>query len=365
MIEVSLVREAIRQRKARSETFLGFEYLRFSDDYKDIPRGTAIFQDTVIWGYPHIGRVFILEKGLREQFKNPFWVEEKVDGYNVRIFRVQDRVIALSRGGYICPFTTDRINEFIDMRFFEENPDLILCAEVAGPDNPYIEESPPFVKEDIRFFVFDVMRKNEQGFLKQEEKLSLVERYALPSVEVFGKFTKEDVQTIKELMLKLNDEGREGVVFKEDSEENKRAKYITSYANLSDIKVTTKNMLQLPPEYYTNRILRLVLFMEEEGIERTGHMYEELGKAFIDGLFEAIEQFKQEHKVYRTFRCRFKSRDNAVALMELLHRTSRHIQVIEKGLERDGDYWVLTFDKVFLNMTGLLGHLLGGGLVFD
>ncbi len=365
MIDVALVREAVRQRKARSESFLGFEYLRFSDDYRDIPRGTVVFQDTVIWGYPHIGRIFMLERGLREQFKEPFWAEEKVDGYNVRIFRVGNDVVAISRGGYICPFTTDRLPEFINLDVFEENPDLVLCAEVAGPDNPYIEESPPFIKEDVRFFVFDVMRKNERMFLSQEEKLSLIERYSLPGVEVFGRFTPDQVKELKDLLLKLNDERREGVVFKEDSEENRRAKYITSYANLSDIKVTTKNMLQLPAEYYTNRILRLVLFMEEEGLERTEHLYEELGRAFIDGLFEAIEQFKREHKVYRTFRCRFRSKEKALALIELLQRTSKHIQVIERDLRREGDYWVLTFDKVFLNMTGLFGHLLSGGLVFD
>jgi putative ATP-dependent DNA ligase len=365
VIEVSLVKEAVRHRKARSETFFGFEYLRFSDDYKDVPRGTALFQDTVVWGYPHIGRIFMLEKGLKEQFKGPFWVEEKVDGYNVRIFKIGDRVIALSRGGYICPFTTDRLEEFINLKFFEDNPDLVLCAEVAGPNNPYIEESPPFIEEDVRFFVFDVMKKNEQGFLPHDEKVSLIKKYGLPSVEIFGRYTAENLRELKELLLKLNDEGREGVVFKEDSAEGKRAKYITSYANLNDIKVTAKNMLQLPPEYYTNRILRLVLFMEEEGIERTDHLYEELGKAFIDGLFEAIDQFKREHKVYHTFTCRFRSRENAVALMELLQRTSKHIQVIQKELRKEGGYWVLTFDKVFLNMTGLLGHLLSGGLVFD
>jgi len=115
VIEVSLVREAIRKKKARSETFLSFEYLRFSDDFKEVPRGTAFFQETVIWGYPHIGRIFMLEKGVAEQFKDPFWVEEKVDGYNVRIFRVGDEIIALSRGGYICPFTTDRVPDFINL----------------------------------------------------------------------------------------------------------------------------------------------------------------------------------------------------------------------------------------------------------
>ena len=365
MIDVSLVREAVKHRKARSENFLGFEYLRFSDDYKDIPRGTALFQDTVIYGYPHIGRLFFLEKGLKEQFKKPFWVEEKVDGYNVRIFKLGNQIVALSRGGYICPFTTDRLSDFIDTKFFEENPDLILCAEVAGPENPYIEESPPYIEEDIRLFVFDIMRKGKEEFLPQDEKLSLIERYRLPSVEVLGKFTPEDIQELRRILFRFNEEGKEGVVFKEDSPENKRAKYITSSANLNDIKVTAKNMLQLPPEYYTNRILRLVLFMEEEGIERTEHLYEELGRAFIDGLFEAIEQFKREHKVYRTFRCRFRNKEMALAQMELLRRSSKHIQVIQRDLRKEENYWILSFDKVFLNMTGLLGHLLGGGIVFD
>ncbi len=365
MIDVNLVREAVKHRKARSENFLGFEYLRFSDDYKDIPRGTALFQDTVIYGYPHIGRIFLLEKGLREHFGNPFWVEEKVDGYNVRIFKLDERVVALSRGGYICPFTTDRLGDFINLEFFEENPDLVLCAEVAGPENPYIEESPPYVEEDVKFFVFDIMPKGKEGFLTQSEKLKLIENYELPSVKVLGRFTVDRVSELKEILLKFNEEGREGVVFKEDSPQSKRAKYITSSANLNDIKVTTKNMLQLPPEYYTNRILRLVLFMEEEGIERTEHLYEELGRAFVDGLFEAIEQFKKEHRVYRTFRCRFRSRDMALAQMELMRRSSKHIQVLQKGLTKEGDYWILSFDKVFLNMTGLLGHLLGGGIVFD
>ncbi len=362
MIDADTVKEAVRQRKAKSESFLGFEYFRFSDDFRDVPRGTAVFQDAVIWGYPHIGRIFVLERGLKEQFKGPFWVEEKVDGYNIRVFRTGDRIVALSRGGYICPFTLDRIGDFIDLNFFEDNPDLVLCVEVAGPENPYIEESPPYIKEDIMVFVFDIMKKNSKEFLPQEEKLRLIERYSLPSVEVFGLFTHEEIPKLKDLLYRLNEEGREGVVFKT---KDRRAKYITSYANLSDIRITAKNMLQLPPEYYTNRLLRLVLFMEEEGIERTEHLYEELGRAFVDGLFEAIDQFKREHKVYKTFRCRFHKKENAIALLELLQRTSRHIQVIERGLEEENGMWVLTFDKVFLNMTGLLGHLLGGGLVFD
>ncbi len=365
MIDPGAVREAVRKKKARREEFLGYEYLRFSDDFENIPRGTALFPDGEVFGYPHIGRIFMLERGISDQFKAPFWVEEKVDGFNVRVFRSGEGVIALSRGGYICPFSTDRLKDFIDLTFFEENPDFVLCCEVAGPENPYIEESPPYISSDISFFVFDIMRKGSGEFLSHREKTQLIERYSLPAVEVFGLFENKDVQTLKDLMLKLDREGREGIVLKEDLPEGKRAKYITESANLSDIKITASNMLQLPAEYYTNRIMRIVLFMEEEGIERTRHLYEELGRAFIDGLFSAIEQFKKEGKVSREFRCRFRSREMALAQIELLKRTSRHIQVIHKDLYEEDGYYVLVFEKVFLNMTGLLGHLLSGGLVFD
>ena len=367
MISHDVVRSALKQNKVRSEEIFGLEYLRFSDDYKDIPRGTAIFKDFVIWGYPHIGRIFLLETGLREQFEAPFWVEEKVDGYNVRIFKYGDNYYALSRGGFICPFTTDRLPDLINLKVLDDNPDLVICAEVAGPENPYIEEYPPYIKEDVQLFVFDFMKKNSQEFLSHEEKMELIRKYDLPSVEVIGRFTtsEEDIRKIKEILKRFNEEGREGVVFKEDSPRNKRAKYITSYANLMDINVNVKNLLQLPPEYYTNRILRLVLFMYEEGIERTQHLYEELGRAFIDGLFSALEQFQKEHKVYRTFSCKFRKRENAIALLELLSKTSKHIQVKQRRLEQEGDYWRLEFDKVYLSMTGLLGHLLSGGIVYD
>ena len=367
MISPDIVKSALKHKKVRSEEIFGLEYLRFSDDYKDIPRGTVIFKDFVIWGYPHIGRIFLLETGLKEQFEAPFWVEEKVDGYNVRIFKYGDSYYALSRGGFICPFTTDRLPDLLDLKILDDNPELVICAEVAGPENPYIEEHPPYVKEDVQLFIFDFMKKNSQEFLSHEEKMELIKRYNLPSVNVVGKFTssEEDIKKIKEILKKFNDEGREGVVFKEDSPRNKRAKYITSYANLMDIKINAKNMLQLPPEYYTNRILRLVLFMYEEGIERTEHLYEELGRAFIDGLFSALEQFQKEHKVYRTFSCKFRKKENAIALLELLSKTSKHIQVKQRRLEQEGDYWRLEFDKIYLNMTGLLGHLLSGGIVYD
>ncbi|ADC89447.1 ATP dependent DNA ligase [Thermocrinis albus DSM 14484] len=365
MLSPELVKEALRKNKVKGENYRGLEYLRFTDDFKDIPRGTILFKESVIWGYPHIGRIFQLSSGLREQFNAPFFVEEKVDGYNVRIFYHEGQVLAVTRGGFVCPFTTDRVEEFIDADFFKENPHLVLCAEVAGPENPYVDESPPYIREDIRFFVFDVMVKGEQRFLPYRQKLQLIEKYRLPSVERYGLYDVSKIGELKALLRRLNEEGREGVVFKEDSERDKRVKYITSYANLQDIRITSLNLMGLPADYYTNRLLRLALFMEEEGLQLEEDLLKELGSAFLEGIFEAIRQSKEEGRVYRTFRCRFRKKESALLFMEQIQHSSSQVQIIERGLKQEGSYWILEFDRVYLNMTGFLGHVLGGGSVFD
>ncbi|MFN3471853.1 MAG: RNA ligase [Aquificaceae bacterium] len=365
MIPQEVLKEALKKNKLKSEVYGDLEYLRFTDDFKDIPRGTVLLKDAILWGYPHIGRIFQLSTGIREQFDGPFWVEEKVDGYNVRVFMHKGEVYALTRGGYVCAFTTDRVKDFVNLEVFEKYPNILLCMEVAGPENPYVEESPPYIKEDISFFLFDIMQKNRREFLPYREKLKIIEEFNLPSVERYGLYTPEQVEDLKKLLKRLNEEKREGVVLKEDSERDKRVKYITSYANLNDIRITSLNMLGLPADYYTNRLLRLVLFLEEEGIEGDEELQKELGKAFLNGLFEACNMARREGKVYRVFRCRFRSRERALVFLEQIKHASTHIQVNMLSLEKEGDFWVLEFEKVFLNMTGLLGYLLKGGSLID
>ncbi|HKJ10674.1 MAG TPA: RNA ligase, partial [Gammaproteobacteria bacterium] len=185
--------QALRARKARHAAFEGLQYHLFNDDCPDFPRGTAVFDDQVVYGYPRIGRILALNPALAEQFAGPFWMEEKVDGYNVRIVRVQGRAVALTRGGFICPFTTDRLVDLMDLSVFDSEPDLVVCGEVAGPDNPYLESSAPFVAEDVQLFVFDFMRRNEPDFLSHERKRALLDRFGLPPVQDFGRFAPGDL----------------------------------------------------------------------------------------------------------------------------------------------------------------------------
>ncbi len=357
--------EAVAHKKARREKYERWEFLRLTDKFHGAARGSVCIEGKVLYGYPSIGRILRLETGLQHQFRAPFWVEEKVDGYNVRVARIGDDVLAFSRGGFICPFTTDRAADLADLRILDEHPDLVLCAEVAGPDQPYISGHPPYIQEDVQLFVFDIMRVGQPSYLPQHEKHELLKRYGLPAVQHYGRFNTNQVSEMRDLLMRLTEEGREGVVMKEDSPRDHRAKIVTSYSCVDDIRGTVDHLRDLPAEYFTGRVLRLALFLDEQGEQRVDELRQQLGTAFLDGLFHAIEQSKQEHRVYRTHRCRFRDPENARRLLKHMKRADGHLHVTERKLEKAGQYYVLEFDKLHAGMSGLLGHVLGGGLVFD
>ena len=170
---------------------------------------------------------------------------------------------------------------------------------------------------------------------------------------------------MRDLLMRLTEEGREGVVMKEDSARDHRAKIVTSYSCIDDIRGTIDHLRDLPAEYFTGRVLRLALFLEEQSEQRLDDLRQQLGSAFLDGLFRAIEQSKRENRVYHTHRCRFRDRENARRLLKRMKQAVGHLHVSERRLEKVGDFYVLEFDKLHAGMTGLLGHVLGGGLVFD
>jgi len=361
----TLLDQALDAQRAVWVEYDDLRYIRFVDDYKGVSRGTAVFDDKAIFGYPSIGRVLSLKSGLHSQFEAPFWVEEKVDGFNVRVFHLNNRVLALSRGGFICPFTTDRVHDLLDTNIFNHEPDMVLCAEVAGPDNPYMDGGVPYINDDVKMFVFDISRVNHIGFAAYNDKDAHISRHQLPAVTRFGRFQADDVQRISEILLQLNNENREGVIFKEDSPRDYRAKHTTSNIDIVDIAAGSFTLFDLPPEYFKNRLTRLVLFMDEQGIANTDELRQRLGAAYLDGLFDAVRQVRQHHKVSRSFRCRFRQRENAIKLLDRLSEIGNHVQIILRELKEEDGYWLLEFDKVFAKTSGALSNLLKGGLLFD
>lgn len=326
---------AEHRRRARRARFGELEYARFTDGFRGVPRGTVVAGDDVLWGYPSIGRVLSLEAGLAEQFGHRFWLEEKIDGYNVRIGRVGEQILAFSRGGFACPFSNDRLPELLELDVFEHEPDLVLCAEIAGPDNPYVAASPPHVTEDVQLFVFDVMRKGRSEFLGPHEKQAVVDRYGLPAARSFGRFSIEDFDRIERLVDELDAEGCEGVVIKDDDDPGRRAKYVTGGASIHDIAVSARELMDQPADFFVDRVLRLALHLADQDREPGPELEQALGRAFLDGLLEQVRRFPDERRVSRTYRCRFRDRENAEAYMRHIARAPENeVQVLRSTRAR-------------------------------
>jgi len=240
LLDKKTLDDALDRGKAVDGEFDGLRYTRLMDDIRQVPKGSVVLDDgRVIPGYPSIARIQALNPGLAKQFDGPFWAEEKLDGFNVRIFRYQDGCYALSRGGFICPFATDRLEDLFDDTVLRDNPDLIACVEIVGPGNPYLEGHSPQVQDDVDLFLFDFMVCNEEGFLPQKERMQLVENYQLQPAEIFGRFEPGDIEAIRDLIIDLDEQGKEGLVLKPEHAEQ-RAKYVTGRSNIYDMSVTAR-----------------------------------------------------------------------------------------------------------------------------
>ncbi|WP_297470828.1 RNA ligase [Thermococcus sp.] len=344
------------------DEFEGVRYVRFRDSAKGFRRGTVVFDDgTVVSGFPHIKRIVQLENGVKRIFKNkPFYVEEKVDGYNVRVVKVKDKILALTRGGFVCPFTTERILDFISEDFFRDYPNLILVGEMAGPESPYLVEGPPYVEEDIAFFLFDVQEKGTGKSLPVEKRYRLAEEYGIPQVERFGLFDRTRTDELMELIEKLSEEGREGVVMK-TPDMRKVAKYVTPYANINDIKIGSKIFFDLPGGYFMGRISRVAFYIAEKklrGEEFEGYA-KALGEALLRPLVESILEVSQGHDVEETFTVRVKNISTAHRMVGHFERLGLKIHIEDIEDLRNG-YWRITFKRLYPDATREIRELWNG-----
>lgn len=366
MIEQRQLDEAMEVGRAQALSCAGLDYSRLLEPVAGYPRGSIVLPDrSVVPGYPSIGRIQSLEAGLPRQFQGPFWAEEKIDGFNVRILCRDGSIYAFSRGGYVCAFSTDRVPDFIDPAVFDAEPDLVLCAEIAGPDTPYLEGTTPRVEHDVGLFVFDLMRLGHPGFLNQADKFALFERHSLPPAPIHGRFGPDDTEALGELILRLDAEGAEGLVLKTDDGRN-RAKYVTGGSCITDIRACAEQLLDLPPQYFTNRLTRLAVFLAEHPEMDRDAAEHALGRAFLAGLDEAVGKSREHGRVDHRYRCRFRERASAQRFIEHMRNTGgRHVRIGNDMPRPEGDYWLLEFERLFDHMTGTLSSALAGDQQYD
>ncbi len=124
----------------------------------------------IIRGYPKIRRTLILYPSLKLHFNSEVAVEEKMNGYNVRIALINGKIVAFTRGGFVCPYTTKKAPEIMDMSaFFIDHPELVICGEMVGSENPYVTHHYREIGK-LGFRIFDLREKGSNKALSIKDK---------------------------------------------------------------------------------------------------------------------------------------------------------------------------------------------------
>ncbi|MBC8549350.1 MAG: RNA ligase [Candidatus Brocadiales bacterium] len=343
-ITEGLWRESLEGHSIIPDKFDGITYYRIIKKVGELKKGTVVTDSGIIYDFPRIARIMHLENGIKQAFNNQFYVEEKVDGYNVRIVKVQGQVFAFTRGSYVCPFSTDRLVDFFDYdSFFRENPDLIVCGEIAGPENPYNAESPPYVVEDVSFFAFDIRAKNSDRQIPIEKRYKLFDEYKIPTVARFGRYTSSDIKDLKRHIQDLNEKGCEGLVFKPTDTSEKTVKYVTAGSCLRDIHVTSALMVEYQAEFFTNRILRSLFYLMEHGHPLNEGFLKRTGKALLQPLFDSVKKVADGEMITERFKMRFNKEENIKKLFEHFHKCKVDANLVRQ--ERIGQHWHVEFAR--------------------
>ncbi len=351
----ALALEAKKKGKLAFHDELGIKFARFISDFRSIERGTVIIGNRIIYAYPHIKRIFTLERGIARNIKNEtVYIEEKIDGYNTRIASVNGRIVAFSRGGFIDYFITEKANESDEIKsFFIKLPAAILCAEVIG-NTPYTKPTRDF---DIKILVFDIA---SNGYLPCKERYDLLKKFGIESVPVIGKFQRINIKDIRKEILAVLKARKEGIVIK--SEDRKEAvKYVTPYADINDIANNTRLLFDMPLGFYMQRILRSAMFIKDFDLDKE-HYAKQLGNAFYDKFIDTLQKLEKGEEISEEFEITIK---NTNTWDMLLRQMSREVR-IEKIFEKEEDGMLrIRFRKVYRRTNKRLRELLNGKGVED
>ncbi|MBI4824119.1 MAG: RNA ligase [Nitrospirae bacterium] len=339
----------------------GRTFVRMAHDLGHLLRGTVFWDKDMLYGYPRIRRILHLERGIDRYLREGFYAEEKMDGYNVRVKLVDGLLIAFTRGGFICPFTTERVSELLPARFFSVYPLHTLCGEVVGPENPYNTEVIPYMKEDLMFMGFDIM-DGKGRLILPEEKYKVFEKEGINQVRHWGQFRDINIPQVKNLIIDLDRDEREGITLKPVAEGGKTLKYVTPSSCLRDIEATAGLLSELPAGFYMERMIRLLFFCHEFGIE-AGDYFKDVAKALSSQNQKLLKELDEGGQVREFFSIRVRRKETVDAL--LLHLKTVGVRAHLMSMEAIGEYYKARFYRVFDRATKELRDRLRGHGFFD
>jgi len=341
----------------------GMQALLFKKPLGDLEAGTVIYlgdETEVIRGFPKIRRTLLLSPTIQEHFRDRVAVEEKMNGYNVRIACLSSgETVALTRGGHVCPFTTRKAQELLELdEFFREHPDLVICGEMIGRDNPYVSQDYPEVGP-LGFRVFDLREKNTNRPLPVEERRALLDSYGLPNVRLFGVYPIEEAASeVADIIRALGMAGREGVVMKDPSMEVPPLKYTSSQAHARELAYAFSYPFDFGRPFFFSRVIRegFQAYELDESDDETRERARRLGEAIIYPMLERIKSISAGEAAYEDTVIDVEDREAAEEFIRHLVRLGVSATLADY---RDGR---ATIRRFYQSTTDRINNYLKGGL---
>ncbi|MGP8331870.1 MAG: RNA ligase [Methanosarcinaceae archaeon] len=325
---------------------------RFDKSVSKIEHGSVLYQKNgsfeLIRGFPKIQRAMLLDPALKKYFSNieTVAVEEKMNGYNVRVAYIGGKVLAFTRGGLVCPYSTERAGQLLKRDFFDDHPDLVLCGEMAGPDNPYVPKD-IYGIESLDFFVFDIRHKGSGAPYSLKERRKLAGKYGFRQVTFFGEFLlNEAPDEITRIIKELGIIQHEGVVIKDPQMILNPIKYTCSQSNCADLRHAFKFYNDTGQDYFFSRVVRegfqSVEWDEDE--EELQKRCFQLGESILRPMIESIKQVRNGARIADDVQIRVKYPDTIPTYKDYLKRLG--VDAIFGVPQRIGDEYIVKIKKL-------------------
>lgn len=346
----------------QDNSYEGHDYRHLPGYRKSVEKGTVLMSNTVVRGFPKIPRCLVLDEGIPQHFDREIAVEEKLNGYNVRVARVDGEIYAFTRSGIICPFTTQTVRSTLPVEsFFDANPELMLCGEMIGPENPYTPDD-CYDVDSIAFRAFDIRDQTSGDPLPVSERRAICDEYEIPQTALFGVYDPPAaVESTLEIVRDLDAEDREGIIM-QTTDGRQQLKYTTSAANQGDLAFAFGFLFDYGRAFAFRRLIRegfQTVEFEESEADRQARAHG-LGESLLLPMADAIERIDGGERIGERHTVRA---DPRVVDRLLVHFRDQGLTIdIESDQRVDGDR-VLTFIKRIQRTNDKVESYLGGTIV--
>jgi putative ATP-dependent DNA ligase len=342
-----------------------FEAYRLDKKFGQYEEGTVVLKTVdglkVVRGFPKIRRILTLDPALKRHFgERIIAVEEKMNGYNVRVIKAGENIYAITRRGILCPYTTEKARKLVNQEFFEEFPDYMLCCEAVGEESPYVPTDLYGIR-NLEFFLFDIRKSETNEALDIETKEEIASDFKLKMAPVLSRISSDNVEAVRDIVEELNSKKREGVVFKDIEMRVDPLKYTTSFANCNDLRYAFRYFNEYGRDFMLSRIVREAFQSFEFG--ETGKELEQrclrLGSSILLPLIESIREVKGGATICERVRLRFES-------VETLELFKEHLRLLgidfRLEVERTEPEVVVVLGRVMRGTTDKITGILRGAL---